>query len=534
MSRGNANNPTNLKLVIKKSTARASKLGQKNNTDDLDESGDASDQIDKEENEDNGEDYDDSQTFTSNTKSNEDSQNATLNNNLKMKQITKIISPKWPNRVYAFELIRRIIKMCSQAEDERMRTAHFDLLIAKKLKQQQQKSQPANLIKNQPKDQFEDNYLILFLQDLMRIACIGATNNCDPLKLVGLDLLHDLIVNFGSVEESNPEFKGHLILEQYQAQVSAALRPQFSIETSAHVTAKACQVCSVWICSGVARDLNDLRRIHQLLLSSLQKLNGIPAASTTLVESSFNAASPSQSTDTSLIYSELSLTVEKLAVLRAWAEVYIVAFKKNIDKMQQQQQQPRSNSITSLTQNNNKNSTESLLSLVKPELKILSHHWSIALKDYAFLCLPNEYACQLPIEGGAFYHADLVESSKPIYKEHFTKILLAYAIWLNEMNFGIREFSAVNTKIKYENKADQEIVDEEKESEELKEKLFFMLLGLSLETLSNTTGLAQLSEETIENILESINYLLKTRIARNILMKKNVYLCVEILSILYK
>lgn len=61
-----------------------------------------------------------------------------------------------------------------------------------------------------------------------------------------------------------------------------------------------------------------------------------------------------------------------------------------------------------------------------------------------------------------------------------------------------------------------------------------MLLGLSLEHLSNTTGLAQLSNETIEDILESINYLLKTKIATEFLNKKSGYLSVEILSILYK
>lgn len=191
-------------------------------------------------------------------------------------------------------------------------------------------------------------------------------------------------------------------MEQYQAQVSAALRPQFSIETSAHVTAKACQVCSMWISSGVARDLNDLRRVHQLMVSSLQKLT--------------NAGSIKSAEN--LIYSELSLTVEKLAVLRAWAEVYIVAQKKNKEK-------------------SSKDGSESLLHLVQPELAILSHHWSVSLKDYAFLCLPSEYSSQLPIEGGGFYHADLVESSKPIYKEHFTKILLAYSIWLNEIKFDL-------------------------------------------------------------------------------------------------
>ena len=92
-----------------------------------------------------------------------------------------------------------------------------------------------------------------------------------------------------------------MILEQYQAQVGAALRPAFTPETAPDVTAAACDVCSRWIGSGVARDLNDLRRVHQLLVSSLAKLkNG---------------------KDVSPLFSESASTMEKLAVLKAWAEV---------------------------------------------------------------------------------------------------------------------------------------------------------------------------------------------------------------------
>lgn len=420
-------------------------------------------------NEENDQFDDDSLTFSKTSTSQQNPSNQYDSQNLKLKQVTKIISPKWPNRVFAFDLIRRIISTFGQytngeTTESFKHKAHFDLLLAKKLK-----SKPANF---KSSDDAEENFLILFLQDLMRIACIGITSSLDPLKLVGLDLLLDLILYFGKVEEPNPEFKGHLILEQYQAQVSAALRPQFSFETSAHVTAKACQVCSMWISSGVARDLNDLRRVNQLLASSLEKLNSNKTASTPMVSND------------QLIYSELSLTVEKLAVLRAWADVYIVARK----------------SLRS----------ENLLNLVKPELQVLSHHWSVALKDYSYLCLPPEYSSQLPIEGGSFYHADLVDSSKPIYKQHFTRILLGYSLWLNEIEY------------------------ETNENEDLKEKLFFMLLGLSLETLSNTQGLAQLSDHTIQDILESIDSLLKIKFCRNILLNKSKYLCVEILSILYK
>lgn len=90
-------------------------------------------------------------------------------------------------------------------------------------------------------------------------------------------------------------------LVSFSEQVGAALRPAFSPETPSHVTAAACQVCSAWIGSGVARDLNDLRRVHQLLVSSLAKLR--------------------RGTATTQLYNESLATLERLAILKAWAEV---------------------------------------------------------------------------------------------------------------------------------------------------------------------------------------------------------------------
>jgi hypothetical protein len=367
---------------------------------------------------------------------------AILNSTIKLRQITKLISPKWPNRVFAIELIRYIIEKfaalaladsyegesaniysstnsdssstgCSTSDemnksfsylfnakkvkcmqtghngaDSLKRLAHFDLLLAKKYDKEQQNRQKKQTTISANSSLDEDQvrfFLILFLPDLMPIACRAATCSSDQLKLAGLDLLNDIVIYFAHVEEPNPEFKDHVILEQYQAQVSAALRPQFSIETSAHVTAKACQVCSIWISSGVARDLNDLRRVHQLLVSSLQKLTNNSLAGNgsnnfvSMVSSAQHEQSQLQQTASittansdHLIYSELSLTVEKLAVLRAWAEVYIIAHRQML-----------------INEKNSSAGSESLLSLVKPELALLSHHWSIALKDFAYLSLPN-------------------------------------------------------------------------------------------------------------------------------------------------
>jgi hypothetical protein len=46
---------------------------------------------------------------------------------------------------------------------------------------------------------------------------MAATSDCDQLRLEGLRTLHEVIDTFARVPE--PEFPGHLLLEQYQAQV---------------------------------------------------------------------------------------------------------------------------------------------------------------------------------------------------------------------------------------------------------------------------------------------------------------------------
>lgn len=63
--------------------------------------------------------------------------------------------------------------------------------------------------------------LVLHLSDLVRMAFMAATSDSDPLRLEGLKTLHEVIDKFAHVPE--PEFPGHLLLEQFQAQVSKIL-----------------------------------------------------------------------------------------------------------------------------------------------------------------------------------------------------------------------------------------------------------------------------------------------------------------------
>ncbi|OUC43499.1 hypothetical protein D917_09732, partial [Trichinella nativa] len=127
-------------------------------------------------------------------------------------------SSRWPSRVFAVQLVQKLITAC---EGER---AHFDLALAKELQMNGRKS----------------DYLVLHLSDLVRMSFMAATSNCTELRLAGLSCLKNVISKFADVPE--PEFAGHFILEQFQAQVSAALRPAFSIDTPGNITALACEV----------------------------------------------------------------------------------------------------------------------------------------------------------------------------------------------------------------------------------------------------------------------------------------------------
>lgn len=50
------------------------------------------------------------------------------------------------------------------------------------------------------------------------MAFVAATSDSDQLRLEGFETLNEIIEKFAQVPE--PEFPGHLLLEQFQAQVS--------------------------------------------------------------------------------------------------------------------------------------------------------------------------------------------------------------------------------------------------------------------------------------------------------------------------
>uniref|UniRef100_A0A673BWM9 HEAT repeat-containing protein 5A n=1 Tax=Sphaeramia orbicularis TaxID=375764 RepID=A0A673BWM9_9TELE len=287
-------------------------------------------------------------------------------------------------------VVCRIIAQCESADP-----AHFDMTLAQERRLHE-----------------STDFLVLHLGDLVRMAFMAATDHSDQLRLAGLQTLLVVIRRFSDVPE--PEFPGHVILEQYQANVRTVQMapPAFSADAPPDVTSKACQVCSAWIASGVVSDIRDLRRVHQLLASSLVKVQSGRDGSVQL-------------------YNEAAATMETLSVLKAWAEVYIVA----IQSSRQKQSSDRPSELSASPVTNNGSGVESggagLLKLVQSDLSTLSCLWLSALQDYALLTLTPEYAPQLPAAGGSFYTAETVNQSRGHYASSWAPILHATALWLH-------------------------------------------------------------------------------------------------------
>ncbi|NXE59375.1 HTR5A protein, partial [Calcarius ornatus] len=376
-------------------------------------------------------------------------------------------NPRWSTRVFAAECVCKIISQCENAG-----SAHFDITLAQERKQRDSR----------------DDFLVLHLADLVRMAFMAATDHSDQLRLSGLQMLQIIVRKFAAVPE--PEFPGHVILEQYQANVGAALRPAFAPETPPDVTAKACQasVCSAWIASGVVSDLNDLRRVHQLLVSSLLKVQ---------------AGKEAQNEQ----YNESTSTMEVLAVLKAWAEVYIVAVEK---QKNQSDTHKHSLKIVNSSEESYRDVTFSasgLLDLVQADLGTLSKLWLAALQDFALLTLPPEYASQLPAEGGTFYTAETIENARPQYYNSWALILYATALWLTSTGFivvdpdeGVTNLSRpVTPTTMCQDSSTRPLV---KSPEDVNTDRFHLILGISVEFLCSPG-----SDAAMENIIACLHAL---------------------------
>ncbi|XP_078133588.1 HEAT repeat-containing protein 5A isoform X2 [Sander vitreus] len=396
---------------------------------------------------------------------------------------------RWATRRFAVQCVCRIIAQCESADP-----AHFDMALAQERRLHE-----------------STDFLVLHLGDLVRMAFMAATDHSDQLRLAGLQTLLDIIRRFSAIPE--PEFPGHVILEQYQANVGAALRPAFTADAPPDVTAKACQVCSAWIASGVVSDLRDLRRVHQLLASSLAKVQA--------------------GRDTcSQLYNEATATMETLAVLKAWAEVYIVAVQRSSQKESPNRMADLSVS-SSLANRGSGSESEGagLLKLVQSDLLTLSRLWLAALQDYAMLTLPQENASQLPATGGSFYTAETLNQARAHYSSSWAPMLHATSLWLHSTGFLMSDDTPVNLSRPATPTSMGRTGGGAKSPEDINTDRLHLILGISVEFLCSPHSDDQM--ENITSCLRALQALLDVPWPRAKIGSDQA-LSVELLSVLHR
>ncbi|KAL0968979.1 hypothetical protein UPYG_G00220780 [Umbra pygmaea] len=398
---------------------------------------------------------------------------------------------RWSTRVFAVECVCRMVAQC----ESQGLAAHFDMALAQEHRLHE-----------------STDFLVLHLGDLVRMAFMAATDPSDQLRLSGLQTLLVIIRKFATVPE--PEFPGHVILEQYQANVGAALRPAFTADAPPDVTAKACQVCSAWIASGVVSDLRDLRRVHQLLASSLVKVQAWKEV-------------PSQ------LYNEGTSTMETLAVLKAWAEVYIVAVQNSRGRERPVTGRQLEQVDTPADESCGGARGEGLLTLVQADLASLSRLWLAALQDYALITLPQDYTALLPATGGTLYTAETVEQARPHYCSSWAPILHATALWLNSTGFIMVDDGPANLSrpVTPTSMGQYTSLASVKTPEDISSDRLHLILGISVEFLCSPHSHDQM--ENISSCLRALQALLHVSWPRS-KVGNDQALSVELLSVLHR
>jgi hypothetical protein len=124
------------------------------------------------------------------------------------------------------ECIRRIMAGVTN------NSQHFDMIAARAKPQQ--------------------DFLVQSLGELIKVAFTTATSDTESLRPIGVYVMKDIVevtmtTIFPLISQKfaiamDPDYAGHSLLEQYQAQITSTLRPAFAPEAPPPVTAAACSI----------------------------------------------------------------------------------------------------------------------------------------------------------------------------------------------------------------------------------------------------------------------------------------------------
>ncbi|KAL0664325.1 hypothetical protein Bca4012_101163 [Brassica carinata] len=135
--------------------------------------------------------------------------------------------------------------------------AHFDLSLARKLASDTQSS---------------GDWLVLQLQELISLAYQISTIQFENMRPIGVGLLSTILEKFKSV--ADPELPGHLLLEQYQAQLVSAVRTALDANSGPVLLEAGLELATKIMTSGIiSSDQVAVKRIFSLLSRPLNDFN---------------------------------------------------------------------------------------------------------------------------------------------------------------------------------------------------------------------------------------------------------------------
>ncbi|KAJ3107487.1 hypothetical protein HDU97_004083 [Phlyctochytrium planicorne] len=276
-----------------------------------------------------------------------------------------LLLPRWKTQVFAIQCLRKIVVLLSTSGI----AEHVDLITAR-----------ASL-----SDAKTHDYLVFRLTDLVKIAFSCATATVYELRLEGLVLLKDVLEAFSASRD--PEFQELALLEQYQAQISAALTPAFNDDAMPIVQALACRVCAVYVGSGINTDVASLSRVVRLLSGMLELSEG--------------SAQKSSSNEAAIL---------KIAALTAWSQLTLSSSK-----------------------------FQYLSSIVAPNLSRLVKSWFELLRDFARLKADLDALSPLSLlhnydnsaQGTNMYIAATREVIVPFYRECWHTVMESFCFLID-------------------------------------------------------------------------------------------------------
>ncbi|KAI8641511.1 armadillo-type protein [Parasitella parasitica] len=367
------------------------------------------------------------------------------------------IPPRWRTQLFALECLQQTIELVYASGIRE----HFNLILARKRRQQ------AGL----------GDFLVFRVPDLIRLSFTAATAHVNELRLAGINLLKLVIEKFSNTLDADLE--DMLLLEQYSAQIGAALTPAFGADSSSEIVSAAVRVCAIYVGSGIVKDLYQLGRVLKLLISALDRCKG---------ESKLTGVGEVKD------LSPHASVMVKLSVLNAWAELQVASQKQAYLKQ-----------------------------VLQPNLAVLSPMWLRALQDYARIRLESDIVAlssrsteriQASSNSGidSMYSAATKDVVLPYYRRSWLKIMEAVATLIETNAPSMTE--AISSNPDSEQSADHP------------SNLFYILFGLCIESLSRISSSSsnRYDNSTIPICLRALRTFVQPSLAGKRFVPKSVFL----------